>query len=317
MSQKRHPIQVAALRAGLSPELLRAWEKRYQAVAPERTGGGQRIYSDEDVQRLRLLRLATAAGRRIGSIASLSSEELSALVDEDRTQLARQRAANAAPRAARDVARELDAVVQSALQAGFALDEGGLHEVLDRQLLLLRPEDLIVGVIAPLMRRVGELWHEEHLRPAHEHLISGAVRGLLARLITSSQLSDSKFHLVVSTPSGQRHEFGAMMAATVASLCQWRVTYLGADLPLEDVAAAVIETKAQALALSLVYPVADPELREELLKLETLLPSQVAIIAGGAAAESYRDVWDQIGARVPTDLLELKHTLVAIESEGS
>jgi len=95
------------------------------------------------------------------------------------------------------------------------------------------------------------------------------------------------------------------------------VTYLGADLPLEDVAVAVVKTKAQALALSLVHPAADPELREELLKLRQLLPAQVAIIAGGAAAESYREVWSQIEARVLTNPLELKHTLAEIESEKS
>jgi DNA-binding transcriptional MerR regulator len=64
--QKRHPIQVVARRTGLSPDVLRVWEKRYQAVEPGRTKTGRRLYSDDDIERLRLLREATSRGRRIG-----------------------------------------------------------------------------------------------------------------------------------------------------------------------------------------------------------------------------------------------------------
>src|SRR5579864_136502 len=81
----RHPIGVAAERTGLSLDVLRVWERRYGAVAPARAGGGQRLYSDADLERLRLLRLATLAGRGIGQVASLGSKELAELVREDET----------------------------------------------------------------------------------------------------------------------------------------------------------------------------------------------------------------------------------------
>src|ERR687895_1311192 len=86
----RHPIGVVAERTGLSPDLLRVWERRYRAVEPSRSLDGQRAYSDGDIERLRLLRLATAAGRSISQVATLGTEELARLVHED--EAARQRA---------------------------------------------------------------------------------------------------------------------------------------------------------------------------------------------------------------------------------
>ena len=83
---KRHPIQVAARRSGLSQDTLRAWEKRYGVVEPARSGGRQRLYSDQDVERLRLLRSAVEEGRRISEVANLSAKELTALVLEDRAE---------------------------------------------------------------------------------------------------------------------------------------------------------------------------------------------------------------------------------------
>ena len=76
----RHPIRVVSRRTGLSPALLRAWEKRYRVVTPSRSEGGQRLYSDEDVHRLALLQWVVEEGRNISQVSSLSLERLEALV---------------------------------------------------------------------------------------------------------------------------------------------------------------------------------------------------------------------------------------------
>ncbi|MEJ7810707.1 MAG: MerR family transcriptional regulator, partial [Gemmatimonadaceae bacterium] len=79
----RHPIGVVAERTGLSPDVLRVWERRYGVVRPVRASGGQRLYSTADVERLRLLHRATEAGRNISQLARLSIGELGQLVQED------------------------------------------------------------------------------------------------------------------------------------------------------------------------------------------------------------------------------------------
>ena len=84
----RHPIKVVARRTGLTPDVLRVWEKRYRAVSPTRLDTGRRLYSDADVERLLLLRRATLAGRRIGQVAKMPNAELEPLVVDDETAMA-------------------------------------------------------------------------------------------------------------------------------------------------------------------------------------------------------------------------------------
>src|SRR5687768_12427129 len=82
VTDPRHPIGVVADRTGLSPDVLRVWERRYGVVEPQRSAGGQRLYSDADVERLVLLHRATRGGHGISHVASLSRAKLEDLVGE-------------------------------------------------------------------------------------------------------------------------------------------------------------------------------------------------------------------------------------------
>ena len=78
-SALRHPIGVVSRRTGLKPDLIRAWERRYGAVAPGRSDTRRRFYSDADIARLQLLKRVVDTGRSIGQVANLSNEELESL----------------------------------------------------------------------------------------------------------------------------------------------------------------------------------------------------------------------------------------------
>src|SRR5512132_1147185 len=92
----RHPIAVVAERTGLSQDVLRVWERRYGVVTPTRGPGGQRLYTDADVERLALLNAATRAGRGIGQVAGLTTDAIASLVDEDIAARERRTPADAA-----------------------------------------------------------------------------------------------------------------------------------------------------------------------------------------------------------------------------
>ena len=120
----RHPIALVTERTGLSQDLLRVWERRYRAVVPTRGPGGQRLYSDADIERLSLLHAATRAGRSISRVASLADEALAELVEEDlaaRERRARSRTAparSATWSARRSSSRELSTPPRSATRSG-------------------------------------------------------------------------------------------------------------------------------------------------------------------------------------------------------
>src|SRR5512143_149241 len=118
-STPRHPIAVVTERTGLSQDVLRVWERRYSAVNPARGPGGQRLYTDADIERFNLLQAATRAGRSISRVARLSTESLAAMVKEDTE--ARERR----PPSATAISENED-VVGSALAFARALDSAAL-----------------------------------------------------------------------------------------------------------------------------------------------------------------------------------------------
>ena len=302
---KRHPIQVVSRRTGLSADVLRAWEKRYGILEPARSDGGRRLYSDDDIEYLRLLKRATAAGRNVGQLAALSRRELTALVREDEA------AASAVPTPP-GAAPVRTAVLERALGAMRQLDASTLEATLRRAMIESEAIQFLEGVVVPLLEQVGELWEKGELRPAHEHLASAVVRGVLGEFVGTFSAAADAPHILVATPTGQRHEFGAMLAAATAAAVGWRVTYLGAELPADEIAAAAKQAGVAAVGLSLVHPRGDAEVGEQLRHLRRALAADVVLLVGGSAAGSYQKTLRDVGATHVPDLPHLRTTLASV-----
>lgn len=305
----RHPIRVVADRTGLTFETLRAWERRYAVVAPGRTDGGQRLYSDVDVERLRLLRRATQGGRSISQVAALDGEELAALVrEDDRAAVGQIHLPPTTP----------DATVHlvESVAATRALDAAALEAALGRGVVVLGLHAFVDGVVAPLLRHLGEGWREGELSVAHEHLASAVVRRVLGSLLSAAAPPATAPALVCATPAGQVHEFGALLTAVTASAAGWRVVYLGADLPAADIALAARHAGAGTVALSIVHPADDPHLPGELRRLRQLLGDGVRLLVGGGASTPLAGVLASLGALRVDTLAELRGIL-AVPGAGS
>lgn len=288
----RHPIRVVADRTGLSLDVLRVWERRYGVVVPGRADDGQRLYSDADVARLRLLRRATGAGRSIGRVARLPTDELAELVREDDAA----RGVAAPPPAAPGPPGEAGLHLERAMAAVREMEPGKLEAELRRAMVALRAADFVDGVAAPLLAAIGEGWRRGRIGVAHEHAASAVLRRVLGYMVEAADVAGGAPGMVVATPAGQVHEFGALLAAASATAEGWRVTYLGADLPAEEIAAAVRQRGASRVALSLVYPADDPRIPGELRRLRAALPAGVAVVVGGGAAGEHRDTLEEVGA---------------------
>ena len=297
-----HPIQVVSRKTGLSQHVIRAWERRYEAVNPDRTETGRRLYREEDVERLLLIQGALRGGRRIGDVAGLTRTELEALIRGDRP-------AQSSPTAPRSE------LVEEGIQAIRNLDADRLV----RRIKMAAAKDGIQSVlesgIGPLMREVGHLWSRGELDPYHEHFASSAVKRVLQESMASVPVAPVAPVIVVATPAGQYHEIGALIAAVHAALQGWRVVYLGVDLPARDIATAALRS-ARVIALSLVYPPDDQVLYRELEQLGSALGGKIPVLAGGAAAVSYGEVLDAIGAKRLSGLESMTARLTALAGEG-
>jgi len=303
----RHPIRVVAQRTGLTPEVLRAWERRYGAVTPERSDGGQRYYTDADVERLTLLANAVEAGRRIGAVANLPSEELRVMVAEDRQ-------AFAPPDHSHDGA---DQIVKDALHLVESLEAEGLRRLLMRSALRLRPHEVVEHLLVPLLQKIGDGWSSGRLGPSSEHLATEVVRGFLEWLSRTIQVEAGAPLLVTATPAGQRHEFGAHLAGVVAAGEGWRVRFLGPDLPSDEIARATFAMDANVVALSAVHPRLDEVSVEGVIELRDRLPNEIAVIVGGRGAEPHRSTWIESGILTFPDLPSFREGLRGIRRRES
>lgn len=304
----RHPIGVAARRTGLKQDLIRAWERRYGAVAPGRTGTKRRFYSDADIARLQLLKRVVETGRSIGQVANLSKEELESLVaGEPGPAIAYLSVSEGSEESENgDVA---DLYLALCLAAARRLDVAELELHLHRASVDLSRTGLLERLLVPLLNRIGDLWHQGELRPSHEHMASGVVRSFLGGMYHAYDTPGTAPQLLATTPPRQRHELGALMVAAVAAGEGWRATYLGPDLPPEEIAAAAREKGAKVVALSLIYPPDDPGLGDDLRRLRRLLPPSTSLVVGGRASRAYAGILDEIGAVRVHDLPSLRYEL--------
>jgi DNA-binding transcriptional MerR regulator/methylmalonyl-CoA mutase cobalamin-binding subunit len=313
----RHPIGVVARHTGLKPDLIRAWERRSGAVAPGRSDTRRRFYSDEDVERLLLLRRVVSAGRGISQVAGLSNEELEALIASEPPPAAPYRSPAAGPALAAagdgDLAAEF---LGRCLVAAQRLEAGELEVQIERASVAFSRTHLIEKVLIPFLQQVGDLWYQGTLRPFHEHMASAVVRSFLGALYGSCQTEVSAPQLVVTTPSRQHHELGALAAAATAAGEGWQVTYLGPELPPEEIAAAALQKDARAVGLSLTYPPDDPLLADDLRRLRRLLGSRTALLVGGRASPAYVRILSEIGALRIESLAELRRTLQDLRLPG-
>ncbi len=277
-SRPRHPIRVVAERTGLTASTLRAWERRYSVVEPGRSDGGQRLYSDSDVDRLILLRRVTDAGRAISSVAELSTRELEGMAAEDQAALA------VRPHVADGDEEVSGDRVEEALDAVQALDPTRLEQVLRREVVLLGGERFLDELIAPVLREIGLRWRAGTLRPAHEHVAVAVIKQVVGWMLERARQGTSGKTLVVGTLTGEKHELGALLAATVAAMEGWQVVFLGQDLPSEEIALTVRSVEASAVGVSVVNPVDLDGIPGQLRELLDDLPPGVPVILGGAAA---------------------------------
>lgn len=201
------------------------------------------------------------------------------------------------------------------LRAIRAMDGEALEDALATAAAELSMPVLFEQVLMPLLDMIGKEWREGTLRASHEHMATALVRSFLSGLRASYVAPSAGPDVIVTTPAGQLHELGALVVAIIAAREGWRVTYLGPNLPAEEIAAAARQRNAAAVALSLIYPADDPALPEELRKLRRMLPPGTAILVGGRAARAYLPALEEIDAVPVLDLDTLHAKLEQVRQQ--
>lgn len=304
----KYPIKVVSQMTGLSVHVIRAWEKRYNVVEPDRSDTNRRLYSEEEIEKLKLLNEAVHKGHNIGGVANLTLQELKTLLSKERSVSSELKDFQGSQESKKNV----EEIIQECIEAIRNYDAHKLESLLLNASTKLTQPILIEELLVPLIYEVGDLWHSGEIRVANEHLSTSVIRAFLFNLLESYTFNESTPVLVSAAPRGQEHELGALIAGVVAASSGWKVIYLGANLPIEEISAVVSYLNAKVVTLSIVYPPDDPLLKRELVKLHQMLPQEVSLIVGGRAAKGYYDVLDSIGAVMVKDTRQLRLELEAV-----
>lgn len=224
-------------RVGVSPELLRAWERRYGLLQPERSPGGFRLYSDADVARVRAMRRHLGEGLSAAEAARLARETgLDDIVAE------------------RDAAAPLLERARADLHAALRrFDEAAAHAALDRLLSGLALDTVLRDAVVPLLHELGEEWARGETTVGQEHFASQLLRGRLLSLGRGWDRGSGP-RALLAAPPGELHDLGLAVFGLALRERGWRITFLGADTPLETLLETANDLAPDLVVLAAVRP---------------------------------------------------------------
>jgi len=244
-------------RVGVSPELLRAWERRYELLHPIRTEGGFRLYTDDDAERVERMK------RALGEGFSAAEAARRALTQE------------------RSVERALDGAAERLVAAAHAYDEAIVHAILDEAFSGFSLETVLRDLVLPVLREIGAEWERGALEVGQEHFASNLVRGRLLALARLWGRGGGPLAILACVP-GERHDMGLIAFGLVLRSHGWRILFLGADTPLATLRRAVETTDPR---LVVVASMDSALLEAQSTELRRLGRSAPLVLSGAGASE--------------------------------
>ncbi|HEY3483532.1 MAG TPA: B12-binding domain-containing protein [Streptomyces sp.] len=257
-------------RMGVSDHVLRAWERRYGLLKPVRSAGGFRLYSEADEGRVRRMQAHLAGGLSAAEAAraALGEDGAGTTAADGSVSVAVERHEGLADRAGA-LALALD-----------ELDEPAAQAVFDRLLSDFTVETVLRDVVMPYLHELGERWERGSVTVAQEHFASNLLRGRLASLARGWGHGHGP-RAVLACPPGERHDLALLVFGIALNRNGWRIGYLGADTPLEELINTAVDTSADLVVLAAATPGRFAGLTEDLTRLASVVP--LAVAGAGAA----------------------------------
>ena len=256
---------------GIGKDALRVWEKRYGFPVPERDEREERLYPEDQVERLRLIKRLLDSGMRPVKVVGLTTPELNALLNQssDGAQL---------PSA--------DLLDYIAHIKGHQAAE--LRVALSRVLLQQGLEEFLSKTITPLNQLVGEAWMRGEIRVFEEHLYSEQITHVLRDAIAMIRKAGDTPRVLLTTLPGEEHALGLLMAEATLSLCGAGCIMLGVQTPIQEIVLAAKAHQVDIVVLSFSAAIPAMQVKSGLQLARNALPRKIALWAGGAGVMRQR-----------------------------
>ena len=254
---------------GVPADTFRAWERRYGLPRPQRGEGGQRLYSERDIATIRWLRDRTNEGLTISqAVALLESEaESSAAIDQPRS---------------------FDALQAELLQALLRFDAVGADGILSEAFGLYALDTVCVNIMQPALVGVGEMWHAGTASVAQEHFASQFLRRKLLALLNIYDVPEGRATVVAACAPGEQHDMGLLLLALFLVRRNFRVVFLGADVPIEALQQAVAQVHPEIVCISATTPSTGDHAEQMAHTVLQQHPDTLVFIGGQGAGAHYK-----------------------------
>lgn len=252
--------------SGIKPFTIRIWEKRYNALTPDRSDGNTRYYDNQQLRRLLNIASLLELDHKISYLSGLSDSALFRMIQE---QLIRPRGG-------------LEGVfISQLISAGFNYDEPHFTSIFAQCLTRYGMIGTYINVLYPMLQRIGILWSSNTINPSNEHFITNLLRQkvLTAIDLLPSPKSDAETWLLF-LPENEFHETGLLIAHYLIRLSGRKSVYLGANVPLDALSDAAGTVKPDNVLLFVVHKDDPTDLQAYLQKLAASLKSVRVYVAG-------------------------------------
>jgi DNA-binding transcriptional MerR regulator len=266
--------KAVTMQTGVTPATLRAWERRYGILLPDRTSGGHRLYSTRDIAAIKWLKQQIEQGLSISHASALLQRML---VADEVSQLA----SATSPMSA--VVRSIEAIRSDLHAALIGYDEVTADKVLSEAYALYSIETVCMDVIEVIFQQLGDDWAAGHIQVATEHFATHYLRRKLLALVETGTTTRTGTIVAGCAPT-DLHEGGVLLLSIFLRRRGWRVVFLGQSVPLEDLPKALSDLKADVLVLSSTLIDSARELSGIQTILESIEPAYRPLFAFGGLA---------------------------------
>lgn len=256
---------------GIKAHTIRIWEQRYNFLKPHRSDTNIRYYSNEEVKAVLNIALLNKYGYKISHIGKMDEKQ----IQEKILSLVQ-------------IQAQQERVVNELIKYMIDLDMQHFEETLNKYIKNKGIERTITQIIFPFLERIGILWLTNHINPAQEHLVTNIIRSkLIMGLETTQPVLVSDTTLLLFLPEGEHHEIGLLFAHFLLKTRGINVLYLGASIPLKDVAFVANLKKPNFLYCHLTAVANNFNFEKFLHQVKNILPQQKVVISG-VVAQNYK-----------------------------
>lgn len=274
------PIGAVERDTGIGRDTLRIWERRYGFPIPERNPKGERIYSEQQLRTLQIIKRLLDQGLRPGKVVGLQEDELQAISE----QLL----------APEDKPSDYSPQLAGLLDCVNSHDSKQLWTLLEQNLLKQGLKAFITDTVAPLISIIGEKWAQGDMRIFEEHFITRQLTLFIDSVISKIPVTADAKTVLLATFPGEPHSLGLLMLESLLRDKGVAVVNLGTEMPLDQLILAIKHYQVKSVLLSFSGAYNSNGIRQELLDMAQRLPDDIRVYVGGAGVKKMRKMPKQI-----------------------